>query len=283
MEHINESIKKAKKQVKEMEKAGIYQPEHIEEVKEQNKKEIVSLVKEYHENVIAELKTMQNDVILKHDPKAAVIDPERPATKYIMGPEKKYAKLLQSSPEMYKIQVEMDERRGIFSYDVNGNPIVDGEVKENKKTSDVRTKTEVQMEAAQQLLENRKMEAEVKAARTSDLEAELENISRDKSGNIERLNFVAAELRTRGKHETADALLDRVEAYNVKQPWRNDPDFIAAEKRIIEEEGYLTHSDDFLFIGENGDNPISLQDIWQETEAEKQAKHDQEVAEAKQQ
>lgn len=275
MEHIKSEIKKVKKEIEEMEKSGIYKPDHIAAVKKEKEKEIQALAREWHENNVTELKKMQNEVILKHDPTAAVKDPERPETKYKMTAEEKYKHL---SKEWRDIQIEMDQRRGIYEYDLNGTPIVDGAVIDDA-TKKVKTRTEQDIEVNQKLLENRRQEAEIKAARTADLEAEVENISNSKGGNIERINLVAGELRARGKHETADQLLDYVEAYHVREPWKNDPDYIAAEKQIKEQE-LLAQNSDMLFIDENSDRPLNIEDIWKETEEEEQAKHDQELAEA---
>ena len=272
MEHIKEMIENGKKQVRDLEKEGKYTAEHINKVKQDITNQISEAYKEVYQNNIYKLEGMKNDVIRKYDPAAVVYDPQRPETKYNMGPEKRYKKLLEQSPELYKLQIEMDERRGIYSYDINGTPIVDGAVVDD--AGKVKTRQEVDLEVNQKLLENRRMETEIKAARTADLEAELEKLNTNKAGDIDRINLVAAELRNRGKHDVADQLLDYTEAYNVKEPWKNDPDFIAADKKIKEQEVY-SKVDDMLFIDEEGDRHISIKDIFEvdeEAEAEKRLK-----------
>lgn len=275
MDHIKRKIEEAKKKVNEMQALGIYTEDHIREVKEEQKKEIAELAKELHETNIMELKKMQNEVIRKHDPTAAVKDPERPETKYRMTAEEKYKHL----PEDWRnLQIEMDERRGIYEYDINGTPIVDGAVMEDA-TGRVKTRTEVDLEVNQKLLDRRRMETEIKAARTADLEGELEKLNTNKAGDIDRVNLVAAELRTRGKHDVADQLLDYTEAHNIREPWKNDPDFIAAEKKMKEQELFAVN-DDLLFIGEDGDRPISINDIFEvDEEAEAKKRLNAEIAE----
>ena len=276
MDHIQKAITRAKKEVAEMEKAGIYKPDHIQKVRQEKENEIAGLAKEWHENNIMELKKIQNDVIRKHDPTAAVVDPEKPETKYKMTAQERYKHLPE---EWRKLQIEFDERRGIFEYDINGVAITDNSNIEHG-TGRVKTRQEVDLEVNQKLLESRRLEAEIRAAKTGALEAEVENISTNKSGNIERINLIAGELRARGKHEAADQLLDYAEAYNVKQPWKNDPDYIAAAKQINEQQQYANNND-LLFIDESGDRPLSISNIWKETEKEQQAKHDQEVEAAR--
>lgn len=270
MDHIKQRIAEAKKEIQQMKNDGIYNAEHIQKVEQEKKKEIQALVKEYHQNNIYKLQDMKNEVIKKHDPTAIIEQPTRPETKHRMTAEERYKHL---SEDWRNLQIEMDQRRGIYEYDLEGRPIIDGEVSAGE-SRDVKTRTELDLEASRQLLENRRMETEVKASRTADLKAEIETISKDKAGNMDRLNLVAAELRNRGENETADQLLDYMDAYNVKTPWQNDPDYIAAEKQVKQQELFIAN-DDLLFIDEDGDRPISINDIFEvdeEAEAEKRLK-----------
>ncbi len=259
--NINEMIEKAKKKIKQLEEAGKYKAEHIEEIKENLKIEIQAAYKENLENNIYLLEKMRNQVIAKHDPAAVLSNPDKPVTSYRMRPEEKYKHL---SEEWRNLQIEMDQRRGIFEYDINGNPI--GALDESdyiSKARRVRPATLIQAETAQLLLDNRKMETEIKAAKTEALERELETLAKTKTGNPDRLNIIAAELRNRGKNDIADMMMDHVEEYHIREPWKNDNDFIAAEKQINKHKTLLSNKD-LLFLDDEGDKYITIEDLFTE-------------------
>jgi len=261
---LMKKIEDARKQVGKMEKEGVFKDEHINTVKKNLQGDILRAYKEDQEVKAWRLEKEQNDIIRKYNPKASIQDPEKPKGS-TMTAEEKYSHL---NPEWRRLQIEIDQGKGIYAYDLLGNPIK-GEPAESEGNNPYEKVSEVnQAESSHDMLKLKRFETEYRAARTSDLEKKVEQVHKSRSGDVEELNVIAVELRNRGEHEKADSLMDAVDGYNLREPWLNDSRFKELEKEKSKHQTY-SKIDDMLFLDDDGDRYISASEIFKNGDNEK--------------